>query len=155
MDVLREQAEFQSSGAYYFTLIRSLFFRDQSEDRRLARAVPSHQANMFAGIYLQRSAAQNVLRAVGFVNVGEPKQHDQTHEAGASSNALSLHPLWIRLVKITSSRAKPWPWRQATAKHSQPQPASELESRPPSPDRSPQAASRDFPDWSESLPPDC
>ena len=39
---------------------------------------------MLAGIYLQRSPAQNILRGKGFMNIGKSKQHDQTHEAGAN-----------------------------------------------------------------------
>src|SRR5437667_8315271 len=75
VDVLGEQAQFQVTRAHDFTPIRRGFIIDQPKDRRLAGAVSSDQSDMLARIDLQRCAAQNILRAVGFVYVSKAKQH--------------------------------------------------------------------------------
>ena len=51
--------------------------RQQTEDRRFPHAVAAHQADAFAGVDLQRDAAQDFVRAVEFVNVFEAEQHEQ------------------------------------------------------------------------------
>jgi len=75
VDMLREQSELESTGTRDFTAIGRLFFGYQAKNRRFARAIASDQTDVLARIDLKRRAAQNVLRAKGFVNVGKPKQH--------------------------------------------------------------------------------
>src|SRR5262249_3757537 len=93
VDMLRQQTELQRARTCDLAAISRFVAGHQTKDRRLAGSVAAHKANVLARINLQRSATQDVLRAVGFENVCESKQHDRTHEAGASSNSLSLHPL--------------------------------------------------------------
>src|SRR5207248_955511 len=68
-------SELESTGTRDFTAIGRLFFGYQAKNRRFARAIASDQTDVLARIDLKRCAAQNVLRAKGFVNVGKPKQH--------------------------------------------------------------------------------
>ncbi len=76
VNVLGEQPQFQAARAHHFAAIRRGFIIDQAKDRRLAGAVAPDQPDVISRIDLQRCAAQNVLRAVGFVYVGKAKQHD-------------------------------------------------------------------------------
>src|SRR5438552_776871 len=84
VNMLRQQSELEPARPRNFAAIRSLFFVYQPKNRRLAGAVASDQTDMLTGIDLKRGAAQNVLRAEGFVNVGKPKQHN-TGSADVSS----------------------------------------------------------------------
>src|SRR2546425_5015492 len=69
VNMLREQSELESAGTHNFAAIRSLFFVYQAKNRRFAGAVTPYQTDMLTGVDLKRGAAQNVLRAEGFVNV--------------------------------------------------------------------------------------
>jgi hypothetical protein len=71
--VLREQAEAHAARTHNVASIRRLFAADEAKNRSLASAVASYEADVLARINLQGCAAQDVLRAIGFVNVGEPK----------------------------------------------------------------------------------
>jgi hypothetical protein len=73
--VLVQQAELHVTSAHDIAAIRSFITSDETKDRTLARAVSADEPNMFAGIYLQSGTAQNILRAIGFINVRETKQH--------------------------------------------------------------------------------
>src|SRR5205807_7149047 len=80
-NMLRQQSELEPARPCNFAAIRSLFFVYQTKNRRLAGAVASDQTDVLTRIDLKRRAAQNVLRAEGFVNVCKPKQHN-TGSAG-------------------------------------------------------------------------
>src|SRR2546427_11721505 len=70
VNMLREQSGLEPTRPRNLAAIRSLFFVYQAKKRRLAGAVTSDQTDMLTRIDLKRGAAQNILRAEGFVNVG-------------------------------------------------------------------------------------
>jgi hypothetical protein len=76
--VLRQQTQSQAPGLYDISSIGRLLPADHAEDSRFACAVPADQADVLAGVYLQRRATQDVLIGVGFENFREPKQHVAT-----------------------------------------------------------------------------
>jgi len=75
VNVLGQQSKFQASRAHNFTPIRRLFLGHQPKDRRLSGPVSSDQTDMLAGIDLERGAAQDILRSIGFENVGKTEEH--------------------------------------------------------------------------------
>src|SRR5688572_33425512 len=69
MHVLREESQLHSPRTHDIAAIRRLFTTDQPKNCRLASATPAHQTDMLAGIYLEGNAAQNIVRAVRFMNL--------------------------------------------------------------------------------------
>jgi hypothetical protein len=69
VNVLRQQAQLQPSGAHDVATVRRLFLRHQLEYGRLARSVTAYQTNMLAGIDLERGATQYILRSEGFLDI--------------------------------------------------------------------------------------
>ena len=100
VNMLRQQSELEPARPRNFAAIRSLFFVYQAKNRRLAGAVASDQTDMLTGIDLKRGAAQNVLRAEGFVNVGKPKQHFNFGSA-ASANRLERKRPRLQASKLS------------------------------------------------------
>ena len=92
VNMLRQQSELEPARPRNFAAIRSLFFVYQAKNRRLAGAVASDQTDMLTGIDLKRGAAQNVLRAEGFVNVGKPKQHFNFGSAASANRPERKRP---------------------------------------------------------------
>src|SRR2546426_758948 len=107
VNMLGQQSELESAGTRNFAAIRSLFFVYQAKNRRLAGAVTSDQTDMLTGIDLKRGAAQNVLSAEGFVNVGKPKQHFRfwiLPRAFEGSGPAGRKPRLLGLFKISLAR---------------------------------------------------
>jgi hypothetical protein len=75
VNVLGQKTELQRAGARDFTAIGCFITSYEPKDGRLAGAVATDKSHVFARIYLQARATQHVLRAEGFVNVCETKQH--------------------------------------------------------------------------------
>src|SRR4051812_43860436 len=73
--VLFEKSQPHAASAHNVAAVGRLFARDEAEERRLARAVAADQADVLAGIDLQRRTAQNVLRGVRLVNVRQAEKH--------------------------------------------------------------------------------
>src|SRR2546426_6134299 len=94
VNMLREQSGLEPARPRNLAAIRSLFFVYQAKDRRLAGAVTSDQTDMLTGVDLKRGAAQNVLSAEGFVNVGKPKQHFRFWILPRAPTALPPHSKW-------------------------------------------------------------
>ncbi len=69
MNMLRQQTKFQSARAHNFAVIGRLLAGHEAKNCCLAGAISTDQTHMLAGIDLQRRAAQNILNAVGFMNV--------------------------------------------------------------------------------------
>jgi hypothetical protein len=69
VDVLVQQAELYSARAHNVTAIRCLIASDETEDRALASAVAANEPDVFTGVHLQRGAAQDILSAVGLMNI--------------------------------------------------------------------------------------
>ena len=69
VNVLRKQTQTRPTRTNHLTSVRRFFSVDETKDGCLAGAVASYQSHVFAGIYLQRRATQNILRAVGLVNI--------------------------------------------------------------------------------------
>jgi hypothetical protein len=67
--VLIEQSEIDTASAHNVAAVRRLFAADHAEERRLTRAVATDETYVLARIYLQRRPTQNVLRAIGFMNL--------------------------------------------------------------------------------------
>ena len=70
MNMLGEQAEPQPAGANDFAAVGCLLAAEQTKDRGLAGTVATYQTDVLTRINLERCAAQNVLRAVGLINIG-------------------------------------------------------------------------------------
>ncbi len=68
VNVLVQQAELHSARAHDVTTIRCLIPSDETEDRALAGPVAADEPDVFTRIHLQRSAAQDILGAVGFID---------------------------------------------------------------------------------------
>ena len=51
------------------TTIRCLIAPDEAKNRALTCAVSADEPDVFTGVHLQSSAAQDILNAVGFINV--------------------------------------------------------------------------------------
>jgi hypothetical protein len=75
VNVLGQKTELQRAGARDFTAIGCFITSYEPKDGRLAGAVATDKPHVLARINLQARATQHVLRAVGFVNVCETKQH--------------------------------------------------------------------------------
>jgi hypothetical protein len=73
--MLFEQTEAQSAHAHNVAAVGGFLAGDQAKNRRFTGAVPAHQPDVLARIDLERRAAQNLLRGVGFFDVGEAKEH--------------------------------------------------------------------------------
>src|SRR5437867_5038584 len=86
MYMLCKQTKFQSPGSYHLAMIGRFLSINQTKDCRLARTIAAHQPDVLAGIHLERSAAQHVLRAVRFVNIGKTKQHFKSLAAPTESD---------------------------------------------------------------------
>jgi hypothetical protein len=67
--VLREQAETHAARTHNVAFVRHFLAADETKDGRLPRPVAPYQSGMLALVDLQRCAAQDILRAIGFVNV--------------------------------------------------------------------------------------
>ena len=96
VNMLREQSGLEPARPRNLAAIRSLFFVYQAKNRRLAGAVTSDQTDMLTRIDLKRGAAQNILRAEGFVNVGKPKQHSSSMSPTARRANFCKQPLLTR-----------------------------------------------------------
>src|SRR5258708_9962493 len=75
MNMLVQESQTQTSRTNHIASIGSLVTADKSKDRSFARAVSSYQADVLACVYLQRSAAQDILHAVRLMNLRKTKQH--------------------------------------------------------------------------------
>ena len=64
MYVLIEQANAHATSSHHVAAVRGLLAADQTKDRGLAGAVATNKPGVLTGIYLQRSATQDILRAV-------------------------------------------------------------------------------------------
>ena len=69
MYMLLEQTRFQPPGSYDLATIGRFLAINEAKDRCLARTIATHEADVLAGVYLERGAAQNILRAVRFVDI--------------------------------------------------------------------------------------
>jgi len=91
VNVLFEQAETNAARADNVAAVRRLFIGDEAEQSGLARAVAANKSDVLAGVDLQRRAAQDILRAVRLVNVGQSEKHKQLDaiEAGGGGSIKS------------------------------------------------------------------
>jgi hypothetical protein len=80
IDVLFEQAEFESTRTHYVAAVGRLFAANQAKQGGLARAVAPDEADMLARVDLERHAAQHILRAVRLIDIRETKQHRDSVE---------------------------------------------------------------------------
>jgi hypothetical protein len=67
--MLVQQAQLQTTSAYYVATIRRLVASDKPKDRAFTGAVSTYEADVFTRVHLQRSAAQDILNTVRFMNV--------------------------------------------------------------------------------------
>ena len=75
VDVLGENTDAKSADTLKRPLVGTLKSHYQTENGCLAGAISAHKANVFTGIDLKIYGAQNILRAVGFMNISEAKKH--------------------------------------------------------------------------------
>jgi hypothetical protein len=66
---VREQTDPNAARPNHVATIRSFLGANEAKDGRLAGAVATYEPDVLAWIYLERGAAQHVLRTIGFVNV--------------------------------------------------------------------------------------
>jgi hypothetical protein len=69
MNMLVQQSELKAASAHDVATIRAFVTSDKTKDRALSGAISTYKSGVFSGIYLQGRAAQDILNAVGFVNV--------------------------------------------------------------------------------------
>jgi len=69
VDVLVQEPELHATRAYDVATIRRLIASDETKDRALAGAVAADEPNVLAPVDLQGGTTQNILSAVGFINV--------------------------------------------------------------------------------------
>jgi hypothetical protein len=67
--MLGQQSKLERARARDFTAIRSFFAGHQTKDSRFAGAVSPHKTDVLARVNLERSAAQHILRAIGFIDI--------------------------------------------------------------------------------------
>jgi hypothetical protein len=75
VNVLRQQPKIYAPGTDDIATIRRFFTGYKAKDSSLARTISADKPNVFARIDLERGSTQDILRTVGFVNVGKPKKH--------------------------------------------------------------------------------
>jgi len=64
VNMLVKPTKFDDAGTHHLATVSSLLSSHQPEDRALAGAISTDKADVFAGIDLQRRAAQDVLRPI-------------------------------------------------------------------------------------------
>jgi hypothetical protein len=75
VDVLGENTNAKSPDTLERPLVGALESHYQTENCCLAGAISANKADVFTGIDLKIYGAQNILRAVGFMNISEAKKH--------------------------------------------------------------------------------
>ena len=85
LDVLAEVADGQLLGNRDVAFVGSLFADHHAEERGLAGAVGTHQADLLAGVQLKGSVDEDQLLAVLLVDVGK-----RDHFEGATCGTLPL-----------------------------------------------------------------
>jgi hypothetical protein len=75
VNVLGKQPQAHTARSDEVTAVGSFFAVEQTKDSGFAGAVAADESHVFAGIYLQRGATQNILSGVGFVNIIETEKH--------------------------------------------------------------------------------
>jgi len=68
MHMLVQQTQLQATRTHDLATIRAFIAANETEDRALAGAVSTHKSDVLARVYLQRSAAQNILHAIRLMN---------------------------------------------------------------------------------------
>jgi hypothetical protein len=69
VNVLVQQAQFHSARAHNVATVRRFITSNKPKDRAFAGAVPAYQSHVFAGIYLQGRASQDILNTVRLMNI--------------------------------------------------------------------------------------
>jgi len=69
MYMLLKQSKFQALRSDYLALIGRFLAINEAKDRCLAGAIATYEPDVLAGVYLERSTTQNILRAVRFVDI--------------------------------------------------------------------------------------
>ena len=67
--MLVQKTESDCFRSHHVTAISSFISTYQTKDSTLAGSIPTYEADVFSSIYLERSTAQHVLHAVGFMNI--------------------------------------------------------------------------------------
>ncbi len=81
IEMLPDVPDGQPRGAQNLTMISIFLFQQQPEERRLSGAVAADQANFLARIVLPRSPFDDVMRAVGFLDVVKAIEHCRADNA--------------------------------------------------------------------------
>src|SRR5205085_1532828 len=76
VNVLFEEAQSESARAHNVAAVSRLLARDKAEQSGLPRAVSPDKPDVLARVDLKRRAAQDLLRAVRLLNIGEAEQHN-------------------------------------------------------------------------------
>src|SRR5205085_5441937 len=76
VNVLFEETQSESARAHNVAAVSRLLARDKAEQSGLPRAVSSDKPDVLARIHLKRRAAQDLLRAVRLLNIGQAEQHN-------------------------------------------------------------------------------
>ncbi len=107
LHVLAEVADVQPLGNRHCTFVRLLLAHDHAKKRRLARAVGSNQADLFAGIQLKRSVDKNQLLAVLLIDSGK-RDHSSIISATLSglSESLSTVAQFLAVQMVESFESK-------------------------------------------------
>ena len=100
LDVLPEIADGHPSGHRHLALVRRLLADDHPEQRRLAGAVGTDQADFLAGIELKRRVDEENLPAVLLADAGEGN-HEQSYLMCMSHRLPSLAALVVSIGLIT------------------------------------------------------
>src|ERR1700686_660116 len=106
--MLPAAADGQPRGAEDLAVIRVLLLQQQPEERRLPRAVAPDQPDLLARVVLPRRPFDDVVRAVGLLDVVEAIEHLRSGQRGCS-RAPSTDGAIICVWRMQSRSSTPIP----------------------------------------------